>query len=110
MVQPHRDAKRVRSPPRQATQALETVLESQLQRSWAMRVHRVQESAPSQTIGASGKISSSGVVRPTIATNSIASGITQIRVINAELSVVENVEGFRPELDLATFADHKMLQ
>src|SRR5271165_893299 len=74
-----------------------------------MSVYRVQESAAREAISTSTHTSSwvqrsgipGAVVRAAEATSDITSGIAEVRIVDAELSMVEDIERFRAELKKA---------
>jgi hypothetical protein len=70
-----------------------------------MRVHWVQEGIPDKTTGVA-----RGVVRGTVARNRIAASVSFVGIVNAELSVVENVERFYAEFKITAFRNFEMLQ
>ena len=57
-----------------------------------------------------GKYAPGGIVRSTVATDGIAASVAKVGIIDAELGVIEDVEGFGPELDFAAFVNHKMFE
>src|ERR1700691_2296133 len=89
--------------------ALEAVFQCQLHGARAMRVYGMQKGASSEAIRTPRKVSAGGIVRSSVATYSVAAGVAQIRVVNAELSMIEDVERLRAKFEFA-FANGKMLQ
>jgi len=70
-----------------------------------MRVHGVQKRIPRETTRVP-----RGVIRPTVATDGIASRVPQVGIVDAELGVVEDVKRFHAKLEIAAFRDFEMLQ
>ena len=85
--------------------ALEVVFQAKLHSAGAMRVHRMQERAAHKATRVA-----SGIIRATVAGNGVAAGVAFVRIVNAELGVVENVERFRTKLKIAALGDFEMLQ
>ena len=95
---------------RRSVAALEAIFHGQLQGARTVRIHRMQERVARQAIRPSGEVGARGIIRPTIAIDGVASGVTQVRVIKAELRVVEDIERFRAKLHLATLAYPEVLE
>lgn len=89
---------------------LEAVLNAELHRARAMRIHRVQERIACQAVRASREISPSRIIRSAIAAHCVAAGIPAVWIEEPELRVVKDIEGFRPEFDLAALVNRKVLQ
>lgn len=81
------------------------VLQSKLHGTGAMGIHRMQECAACQTTCIPGRI-----IASTVATDCVATSVAEVWIVDTELSVVENVEGFDSELQVAAFTDPEMFQ
>src|SRR5450755_4143508 len=75
-----------------------------------MRIERMQKRSSSNAISSatpkSGGINGAGITTDYV----VAAAAGVIRVIDAELSVIKNIEAFSPELQLAGFSDLEMFQ
>lgn len=93
------------------TQTSETPLQTELYGSGPMRIQRVQEGGSSGAIGSSNRLKAGGIHRTRITTDHVvpaAAGI--IGVVYSKLSVIEDIEKLRTELNLAGLRDLKVLQ
>ena len=84
---------------------LEVVFQAELHGAGAMGVHGMQEGTALKATGIAG-----GIVRAPVAGNGVAAGVALVRIVNAELGVVENVERFGAKLEIAALGDFEVLQ
>ena len=84
---------------------LEVVFQTELHGARTMRVNRMQEGIASETTWVT-----SGIVRTAVARDRVAAGVALVGIVDAELSVVENIERFGAKLKIAAFCDFEMLQ
>jgi hypothetical protein len=84
---------------------LEIVFHAELHGTRAMRIHGVQEGIPGEATRVS-----RGVVQRAVARDRVAAGVALVGIVDAELSVVENIEGLGAKLKIAAFRDFEMFQ
>jgi hypothetical protein len=84
---------------------LEVVLQAELHGAGTMRVHGMQEGAALQATGVARRI-----IGATVAGDGVAAGIALVRIVDAELGMVEDVECFRTKFEIAALGDFEMLQ
>src|SRR5580658_1371553 len=70
-----------------------------------MRIDGMQEGAALEATGVAG-----GIIQSAVAGDGVAARIALVRIVNAELGVIENVEGFRAKLEVAALGDFEVLQ
>ena len=75
-----------------------------------MRIDRVQERVARKAIGSAGKIRAGRIVRASVTTDFVVAAIAEVGIVNAELGVVKDIEGFGAEFYLTAFADGEVLQ
>jgi len=80
-----------------------------------MRIYRMQKSIAGYTIGTGrnavndGSLKTSSIVGASIAANRVAARVAKIRIVNAELGMIKNVERFRTEFEDTAFGYLEML-
>ena len=76
-----------------------------------MRIDRMQERRAGQAVRAACCLESRRVQRTRVAADHVVAGAARVvRIINAELRVVEEVEGFRAELGVDAFPHLEVLE
>ena len=81
-----------------------------------MRVHRMEKGIPGYTIRTGGHAvndqtrETGSVVGPTVAADFVTARVAQVRIIDSELGVIEDVECFRAKFNNASFPDDEVLQ
>ena len=89
---------------------LEADLQSKLHGPRTVRVDRMQERCAGQAIRAALGLESSGVQRARVAVDDVVAGAAWIvGIVDAELGVVEDVEGFGAELRVNAFVQFEVL-
>src|ERR1700729_557182 len=91
------------------SQTSETPLQTELYGSGPMRIERVQEGGSGDAIRASNRLKAGGIHWTRIAADHVvpaAAGI--VGVVYSELSVIEDIEKLRTELNLAGLRDLKV--
>src|SRR5208282_186843 len=102
--------------PAESETQLESIFQSELDRSGTMGVDRMQKRISCNTVRARyyavhrRTLKSGGIVWATITADCVAAGVAQVRVIQSKLRVVENVEGLRAEFQIAAFRNRKVFQ
>jgi len=90
---------------------LEVELETKLNGARAMGINGVKEGVAKQAIGAACGIHvAGGIEGATVAAGNVACGIAAIGIVEPELGVIENVEGFRAKLEGGGFAGLEVFQ
>ena len=72
-----------------------------------MRINRMQQRAPVEAVRGSRRVTRSLV---SITTDSVVRLIAKVRIENAELGMIENVEHFCTELERNAFGDLEMFE
>src|SRR5215813_7135550 len=70
----------------------------------------MQERAARQAVDATRYRVTGAVVRPTIATDHVTAGVSEVGVVEPKLRVIEDVERLGAELQNTRFTDRKMLE
>jgi len=70
-----------------------------------MGIHGMQEGVAGKATRIAGR-----VVRASVAGYRVTAGVAFVRIVDAELGVIENVERFHAELEIAAFRDFEVLQ
>ena len=73
-----------------------------------MCIHRMEEGISRETVGAPREIRSCGVTGATVAAHGVAASVSPIRIVDAELSVIEDVERLHSKLHFATLVNRKV--
>jgi hypothetical protein len=73
-------------------------------------IHRVEKRVAGETIRSPWEVSSRRIVRTTVTTYAVVTGVPEVGIIDAELSVIENVESLCTELHFTAFVNLKVLQ
>ena len=90
---------------------LEGELQTELNDSWVVSVHRMEEGTSSQAIHPATSSSRITGCSTAVAADNVVAGIPGMRlVVDPELRVVENVERFGAEFEFALAEKFEMLQ
>jgi len=83
----------------------EAIFQAELHGACAVRVNRMQESAPRETTGIARR-----VVWATVATNRVAGAIAEVGIVDAKLGVVENIESLAAKFEVAALSNLEVFE
>ena len=90
--------------------SLEVILKAELNGARPVRIDGVQEGVAGEAIHAARSECAGGIVRAAVTADRVAAGVAEVRIVDTELGVIEDVEGLRPKLQCAVFVNHEKLQ
>src|SRR5579863_4781120 len=93
------------------SKASESPLQAKLYGAGPVGIKRVQERSARHAIRTAVRLKAGGIYGTGVTTDDVVSGASRIiGIVDSELGVVENIEKFRAQLDLARLGDLEVLQ